>query len=110
MSISLEQVIKLSKSDRSQMELIYDGRQEQNNSPRSNVYRIGKYCVKYYIRCRTDFRTEVRNLKILESYEFAPKLFYSDENELFIIMEYIEGVRLGKYGNLNSNQQKNFQI
>ena len=111
MEISLQQVVKIANNrDYSLMTLIYDGTQEWNDNPRSNVYKIGKYCVKYYIRDARDFRTEVKNLNTLEreSCSFAPKLWYSDPDGKFIIMEYIEGVSLGKYGtqNLNSNQQK----
>lgn len=110
MEVSLQQAIEIAeKRNYSLMTLIYDGTQECNSNPRSTVYRIGKYCVKYYIRSKAyDFTTEVKNLRSLSEYNFAPKLFHTDEKNYFILMEFIEGVSLGSYGikNLDTNQQQ----
>ena len=88
-----------------EMILIYDGSREYNNNPRSHVYRVGPFCVKYYLKSKLDFKCEVDNLNKLKPYGFAPQLYYSDKNENFIIMEYINGKAIGDIANLSSEQR-----
>jgi hypothetical protein len=88
------------------MELIYDGLSEDNRNPRSHVFRMGAYCIKYYIRCKSDYYTEYANLQKLEPFGFAPKLYYGSEEKHYIIMEFIEGTPLGMLSTPLSSDQK----
>ena len=97
MKSDINSVIEIAKNRHySQMELIYDGTQEFNQNPRSHVYRVGDFCIKYYIRTKIDCSCEATHLLQLEEYGFAPKMYYRDLNDNFIVMEYIDGIQLGK--------------
>ncbi|MFR4987490.1 MAG: hypothetical protein ACLUCH_08865 [Lachnospirales bacterium] len=106
--MNLSEAISIAKSKNyREMELIYDGIIEGNNNPRSYVYKIGNFCIKYYIKSKEiDFEKETSNLNKLKEYKFAPELYYSDENDYFIIMEYIYGVPLKNIDDLNENQKE----
>ena len=51
--MNLSEAISIAKSKNyREMELIYDGIIEGNNNPRSYVYKIGNFCIKYYIKSK----------------------------------------------------------
>lgn len=105
--MTLDQVREAAEAcDYKAMELIYDGSSEFNGNPRSHVYRMGTYCIKYYIRSWMDYNTEYANLQKLESLGFAPKLYYGSQEKLYIIMEFINGVPLGKLNTPLTSDQK----
>lgn len=91
----------LSKLIFNDLEVIYDGTQQNTNSPRSFVCKSGEYCIKFYLKSpKSDFEQEEKNLQLLGKYGFAPKYHYGSKEFNYIIMEYIEGEQLGKYGEL----------
>ena len=105
--MTLEQVCNTADNKNfNEMKLIYDGSSEMNSNPRSHVYRLDTYCIKYYIRSKTDYYTEYTNLRKLEPFGFAPKLYFGSEEQQYIIMEFIDGTPLGELKTQLTNGQK----
>lgn len=68
------------------LEKVYQGN-------RSTVYNINsKYCLKEVPSTyKIDFMAEIKALKAFQNFTFAPRLFAIDEQEQYILMEWLEG-------------------
>ncbi len=64
----------------------------------SEVYVFGRYAVKVFKRDFIyNFKKEVKFLTILQPFKFVPTLYFIDESNLRIVMEFINGIRIGDF-------------
>ena len=64
----------------------------------SEVYVIDRYAIKVFKKdFLYNFKKEVKFLTLLQPFKFVPRLYFVDDLNLKIVMEYINGIRIGEF-------------